>query len=109
MEPQDIQPDELDIAIGIDRMQQALAIEVKRVEHSWAGLRSFLPDGSFALGRDATAPGFFWCIGQGGYGIQTSPAAGKLLADLVAGRDPGPLGQIVAKLDPRRFGAQAAV
>ena len=103
MPPQDIQPDELDIAIAIDRVQQALEIEVKRVEHSWAGLRSFTPDGSLALGWDGMEEGFFWCIGQGGYGIQTSPAAGRLVADLVAGRDPGELGPIVAKVDPRRF------
>jgi D-arginine dehydrogenase len=86
-------------------MQQALDIEVRRVEHSWAGLRSFVPDRSFALGWDAKAEGFFWCIGQGGYGIQTSPAAGRLVADLVAGRDPGELGRILAKIDPRRFAA----
>jgi D-arginine dehydrogenase len=108
MDPQDIQPDELDIAIAIDSMQQALEIEVKRVEHSWAGLRSFVPDRSFALGWDATVEGFFWAIGQGGYGIQTSPAAGKLVADLVAGRDPGELGWIVPKIDPRRFAGTPA-
>ncbi len=106
MHPHDVQPDELDIAIAIDRMQQALDIEVRRVEHSWAGLRSFLPDGSFALGWDGAADGFFWCIGQGGYGIQTSPAAGRLVADLVAGRDPGETGRIIAKLDPRRFASK---
>ena len=105
VDPQDIQPDEMDIAIAIDSMQQALDIEVRRVEHSWAGLRSFVPDRSFALGWDAKAEGFFWCIGQGGYGIQTSPAAGRLVADLVAGRDPGELGRILAKIDPRRFAA----
>jgi D-arginine dehydrogenase len=105
VDPQDIQPDELDVAIAIDSMQQALDIAVTRVEHSWAGLRSFLPDGSFALGWDAGAEGFFWAIGQGGYGIQTSPAAGQLVADLVAGRDPGELGRILANIDPRRFAA----
>jgi D-arginine dehydrogenase len=103
MGPHDVQPDELDIAIAIDRMQQALDIEVKRVEHAWAGLRSFLPDGSFAVGWDATAEGFFWSIGQGGYGIQTSPAAGRLVADLIAGRDPGELADVAATVDPRRF------
>jgi D-arginine dehydrogenase len=102
-DPQDIQPDELDVAIGIDRMQQALDIEVRRVERSWAGLRTFTPDRSLAFGWDATAEGFFWCVGQGGYGIQTSPAAGRLVADLVLGRDPGPAGAIVAAIDPRRF------
>jgi len=82
-DPQDIQPDELDIATGIDRMQQALDIAVHRVERSWAGLRTFTPDRSLAIGWDATAEGFFWCVGQGGYGIMTSPAAGRLVADLV--------------------------
>ena len=103
LDPQDVQPDELDIAIAIDRMQQALAIEVKRVEHSWAGLRTFTPDRELAIGWDDTAEGFFWSVGQGGYGIQTSPAAGQLVADLIAGRDPGALGPVLATLDPRRF------
>ncbi len=104
MEPQDVQPDELDVAIGIDRMQQALAIEVRRVERAWAGLRSFTPDRSLAFGWDPAAAGFFWCVGQGGYGIQTSPAAGRLVADLVSGRDPGAAGAVVAAVDPARFG-----
>lgn len=107
MEPQDIQPDELDIAIAIDRMQQALDIEVRRVERSWAGLRSFLPDRELAIGWDARADGFFWCVGQGGYGIQTSPAAGRLVADLIARRDPGGLGRFLARLSPARFVATA--
>lgn len=99
----DVQPDELDIAIGIDRMQQALDIEVRRVEHSWAGLRTFTPDRSLAFGWDGAAEGFFWCVGQGGYGIQTSPAAGRLVADVIAGRDPGEAGAILPAVDPRRF------
>jgi D-arginine dehydrogenase len=103
MHAHDVQPDELDVAIGIDRMQQALSIEVRRVEHQWAGLRSFTPDRNFAFGFDAAAPGFFWCVGQGGYGIQTAPAAGRLAADMVAGRDLGPAGAIVAAIDPMRF------
>ena len=103
MPAQDVQPDELDVAIGIDRMQQALAIEVHRVERAWAGLRTFTPDRSLAFGWDAAAEGFFWCVGQGGYGIQTSPAAGQLVADLIAGRDPGPAAAILPAIDPRRF------
>lgn len=101
--PHDVQPDEIDIAIGIDRMQQALAIEVRRVERSWAGLRSFTPDGSLAFGWDRDAEGFFWCIGQGGYGIQTAPAAGALVAAMVLGRDAGDAGEIIAGIDPGRF------
>jgi len=103
MHAHDVQPDELDVAIGIDRMQQALSIEVRRVEHSWAGLRTFSADRSLAYGWDDTLPGFFWCVGQGGYGIQTAPAAGKLVADMVTGRDPGPAGVIIPAIDPMRF------
>ena len=101
--PHDVQPDELDVAIAIDRMQQALDIEVRRVERSWAGLRTFTPDGSPAFGWDGAAEGFFWSVGQGGYGIQTAPAAGRLVADLVCRRDPGQAAHIIAGVDPRRF------
>lgn len=108
MHPHDVQPDELDVAIAVDRMQAALDIPVHRVEHRWAGLRSFTPDRSLAIGQDAAAPGFFWCIGQGGYGIQTAPSAGALLAALVRGADPGALAPIVPLVDPNRFrGARA--
>ena len=105
MHPHDVAPDELDVAIAIDRMQQALTIDVKRVEHSWAGLRTFTPDRNLAFGWDKNAQGFFWCVGQGGYGIQTSPAAGRLVADVIAGRDPGPAGRILAAVNPARFQA----
>ncbi|MEJ1977050.1 MAG: FAD-binding oxidoreductase [Acetobacteraceae bacterium] len=103
--PHDVQPDELDVAIAVDRMQQAMDIEVRRIEHSWAGLRTFTPDRSLAFGWDGAAEGFFWVVGQGGYGIQTSPAAGRLVADLVSGRDPGAAGAILPAIDPRRFAA----
>ena len=101
--PHDVQPDELDVAIGIDRMQHALNIEVRRVEHSWAGLRTFTPDRSLAFGWDNAAPGFFWCVGQGGYGIQTAPAASALVTAMVKGGDPGPAGAIIPDIDPMRF------
>ncbi|MDE8347894.1 MAG: FAD-binding oxidoreductase [Acidocella sp.] len=103
MHPHDVQPDELDVAIGIDRMQQALNIEVRRVEHAWAGLRTFSADRNLAFGFDTAAPGFFWCVGQGGYGIQTAPAAGQLVADMIANRDPGPAGAIITSINPMRF------
>lgn len=103
MHPHDVQPDEMDIATAIDRMQRALDIAVQRVERSWSGLRTFTPDRSLAFGWDRSAKGFFWCVGQGGYGIQTSPAAGQLVADLVCGRDPGRARDIVAAIDPARF------
>jgi D-arginine dehydrogenase len=101
--PHDVQPEEIDVAIGIDRMQQALDIPVRRVEHSWAGLRTFTPDGSLAFGWDPRVEGFFWCVGQGGYGIQTAPAAGRFVADLVLGCDPGPAAPLTAVIGPGRF------
>jgi D-arginine dehydrogenase len=103
--PHDVRPDELDVALAIDRLQQALDIEVRRVEHSWAGLRTFTPDRNLAFGWDGEAEGFFWCVGQGGYGIQTSPAAGALVADVIAGRDPGAAARILPNIDPNRFRA----
>lgn len=101
--PHDVQPEEIDVAIGIDRMQQALDIEVRRVEHSWAGLRTFTPDGSLAFGWDKRVEGFFWCVGQGGYGIQTAPAAGRFVADLVLGRDGGAAAALASVVTPARF------
>jgi D-arginine dehydrogenase len=101
--PHDVQPEEVDIATGIDRMQRALDIEVRRVEHSWAGLRTFTQDGSLAFGWDNGQKGFFWCVGLGGYGIQTSPAAGRLAADLILGRSPGDAAPAVPLIDPNRF------
>ena len=106
--PHDVQPEELDVAIGIDRMQQAMDIPVRRIEHSWAGLRTFTPDGSLAFGWDPQVDGFFWSVGQGGYGIQTAPAAGRLVADLVLRRDPGEAAALAARITPARFATGAA-
>ena len=103
MHAHDVQPDEFDVAIAIDRMQQALNIEVQRVERSWAGLRTFSADGSLAFGWARDVDGFFWCVGQGGYGIQTSPAAGRLCADVILDREPGAATDIIAAIDPARF------
>ncbi|WP_245870414.1 NAD(P)/FAD-dependent oxidoreductase [Teichococcus rhizosphaerae] len=101
-EPCDARPEELDIAIAVDRLAGALDVAVRRVEHAWAGLRSFLPDRSMAIGP-AEEAGFFHMVGQGGYGIQTAPAQGALLAALVNGEEPGPLAAILPLVDPRRF------
>ena len=105
MAAHDVQPDELDVAIAIDRMQHALDIEVRRIERTWAGLRTFTPDRSLAIGWDPAGEGFFWSVGQGGYGIQTAPAAGRLVADLLAGRDPGPAASVLRMVNPARFAA----
>ena len=80
--PGDAQPDDLDIAIGIDRVEAALAIDVKRVVRSWSGLRTFAPDRTPVVGFDPESEGFFWCAGQGGYGIQTAPALARTAASL---------------------------
>ena len=76
MDPHDVQPDELDIAICIDRIQQAAELPVRRVVRAWAGLRSFVADKTPVVGFDPAVPGFFWLAGQGGYGFQTAPAMG---------------------------------
>ena len=106
-DPCDAQPDEYDVAVAVDRMQQALDIPVNRIEHRWAGLRSFTPDRGLAIG-EGVERGFFWMVGQGGYGMQTAPAAGRLLAALVNGADPGELAAAAPLCDPRRFSRRQA-
>ncbi|MEI9983307.1 MAG: FAD-dependent oxidoreductase [Aliidongia sp.] len=70
--PCDAQPEELDIALCIDRVQRAADLPVRRVAQSWAGLRSFVADRSPVVGYDPQVPDLFWLAGQGGYGIQTA-------------------------------------
>jgi D-arginine dehydrogenase len=81
--PSDAQPEDLDVAIAVDRVTQALDIEVRRISHKWAGLRTFSPDREPVLGYDSQVTGFFWCAGQGGYGIQSAPAMARAAAALV--------------------------
>lgn len=85
--PVDAAPEELDIAVCIDRIQAAADLPVRRVARAWAGLRTFAPDHAPVIGHDLRASGFFWFAGQGGYGMQTSPAAARLGAALALGRD----------------------
>lgn len=85
-EAADVRPEEIDIAIAIDRLQQATTFRVKKLERAWAGLRTFAPDRAPVYGFDPEISGFFWCVGQGGFGIQTAPAAGQLAASLVLGQ-----------------------
>lgn len=80
--PCDVQPDDLDVAIAVDRVEQATNMTITRVKHRWAGLRSFVADRSPVIGFDAHVPDFFWLAAQGGYGIQTAPAAARLAASL---------------------------
>lgn len=88
VEPCDTAPEELDVAIAIDRFEKAVDWPVEAVERKWAGLRTFAPDRGMKFGFDPDAPGFFWCVGQGGMGIQTAPAASLLSAALIKGEAP---------------------
>jgi len=81
--PCDAQPEEIDLALAVERIEAATVFRIRRLTHRWAGLRSFVADRSLVIGEAPGAPGFFWLAGQGGYGIQTSPAAGAALAGLV--------------------------
>lgn len=85
--PCDAMPDELDLAIAVERIERATTLDVKRVRSRWAGLRSFVADRSPVAGFSPGAPGFFWLAGQGGYGIQTAPALSRAAAALVLGND----------------------
>ncbi|OZI72584.1 MULTISPECIES: NAD(P)/FAD-dependent oxidoreductase [Bordetella] len=84
--PHDVVPEELDVATGIHRIESATSLTIRRPRHTWAGLRSFVADGDFAIGWDEQAPAFFWLAAQGGYGIQTAAAASELAAALLARR-----------------------
>jgi D-arginine dehydrogenase len=106
-EPQDVAPEELDIAICVDRIQAAADIPVRRVLRSWAGLRTFAPDRTPVIGFEPGAEGFFWFVGQGGYGMQIAPAAARLGAALALGEEaPADIlaaGALAAAFSPARF------
>lgn len=99
--PCDAQPEEIDIALAIDRYQTATDCEVRRVEHRWAGLRTFAPDRTPVVGLDPRREGLLWIAGQGGYGIQIAPALSELAVKLVNGECVDQ--NLAAALDPRRF------
>lgn len=100
VDPHDVAPEELDVAIAIDRLEHAVDWRVLRRERAWAGLRSFAPDRLPVYGFDTEAPGFFWFAGQGGFGIQTAPAAAMLGAALLLGESPP---EPVSAIDPGRY------
>ena len=107
VDPQDVQPEELDIALGIDRIQTHTTLQIRRPQRVWAGLRSFVADGDLVGGFDAQVPGFFWVAAQGGYGIQTSAAMGQACAALLRGQALPPhlsdFGLTPAMLSPARL------
>ena len=98
--PCDAAPEEMDVALAIDRFEQVVDWPIEAVERKWAGLRTFAPDRVPVYGFDPDARGFFWCAGQGGFGIQTAPAAAKLAAALLLGIEPDPM---VKDIDPAAF------
>lgn len=108
VEPQDVQPEELDIALGIYQIEEHTLLNIRRPARTWAGLRSFFADGDLVSGYDPRLPGFYWVAGQGGYGIQTSAAMGEASAALIR-RQPLPehlarFGLSEAMLAPARLG-----
>jgi len=105
--PSDVQPEELDVAVAIERLTERTTIAVRHVERRWAGLRSFVADQTPVVGFDPMADGFFWLAGQGGYGIQAAEGLARSAAALIRdGALPGDiagLGLAPAMLSPARF------
>jgi D-arginine dehydrogenase len=85
--PTDAQPEDIDVAVAVDRVERATTLKVASIERKWAGLRSFFPDKVPVVGPDAAEDSFFWLAGQGGYGIMTAAAMGRSAAALATGRD----------------------
>ena len=106
VEAHDAWADDMVLAEGLHRYEQAVTVPVTRVERSWAGVRSFAPDRTPVVGFDARAEGFFWLAGQGGYGVQTAPALSKLTAALVMGHAPAIDPDTIAALSPARFNSK---
>jgi D-arginine dehydrogenase len=102
VEPHDAYADDMAIAEGVDRLMQATTIEVDRVDHSWGGLRTFTEDGIPAVGYDPYTEDFFWLVGQGGYGIMTSPALSAAAAYLILHR-PFPVAMRDHGIGPHAF------
>ncbi|WP_321392697.1 FAD-binding oxidoreductase [Emcibacter sp.] len=102
MPPCDVQPEELDVARAIDRLETATDMTVRHVRRKWSGLRTFTEDRSPVIGFDPENEGFFWCVGQGGFGIQTSPAIGQLISDLIMKEEPDRTLPI-REISPQRF------
>ncbi|MDE0308387.1 MAG: FAD-binding oxidoreductase [Acidiferrobacterales bacterium] len=86
--PCDAQPDEMDLAVAIARFEETTDLKVTRIDHSWAGLRTFAPDHNPVIGWEPHREGFFWLVGQGGYGIFSSPGIGCYAASLLSGSEP---------------------
>lgn len=106
-DPCDARPEQLDIALAIDRINTHTTLDIRVVRSSWTGLRSFVRDRAMVIGFEPVVPPFFWLAGQGGTGIQTAPAAGELAAALINDGEPPPrlleFGVEVDALSPARL------
>jgi D-arginine dehydrogenase len=107
-EPCDARPDEVDVALALERVNAATTLGLRSVVTAWAGLRTFAPDGVPVAGWDPDVPGLVWLAGQGGYGIQTSAALAVFAAALVRGEAPGVAGVDPAELAPARLRGEIA-
>ncbi|TQV68065.1 NAD(P)/FAD-dependent oxidoreductase [Denitrobaculum tricleocarpae] len=105
VEPHDVYPDDMVLAEGVHRFETATSVEVTRVLRSWAGLRTFASDRTPVVGFDPAAENFFWLAGQGGYGIQTSPAMAQVAAALIMGQPTSDIvsDETISALSPARF------
>ncbi len=83
--PHDVVPEEIDVATGIWHIEQMTQLQICRPSHTWAGLRSFVPDGDMVIGWDGQVEGLFWVAAQGGYGIQSAPGYALLARNLLLG------------------------
>lgn len=102
VEAQDVQPEELDIALGVYHIEEHTTLAIRRPNHSWAGLRSFVADGDLVIGQDAQNPAFFWLAAQGGYGIQSADGVSRLVQSLLLGQ-PLPESLRQEGVDPQRL------
>jgi D-arginine dehydrogenase len=108
--PSDAQADEYELALGIDRLERATSIPVRKVNRKWAGLRTFARDGNPVVGEDPLRRSFFWLAGQGGYGFKTAPALSRIIAGLIlTGALPAEAtgrGLTAEEMSPGRFSAR---
>lgn len=106
-EPADVKPRMEDVALAIERINEATTLNIRTVNSEWTGLRTFAPDGELVVGEEPGSDGFFWLVGQGGTGIGASPAYGSLLASQVFGNELDPelmdAGVDPATTSPRRL------
>lgn len=107
-DPCDAQPDDYEVALAAHRMEERTTVEVRRIHSKWSGLRSFTSDRHPVVGFAPDAEGFFWLAGQGGFGLQTSPALAAIAAALIIGGDWPVPAVSAAEIDPRRLARQPA-